>query len=223
GIQRIRFTTSHPRDMTLKLIKTVAALPKVCEHIHLPIQAGDDLVLSRMRRGYTVAQYKEIVAAIREHIPGVSITTDVIVGFPGETEEQFENTLQLLEEIRFDAVNSAMYSPREYTRAATFPDQIDEETKKRRLWRLNSLQERIALEINRELMGTRQEVLLEGKGEKGGLVGRTRTNKVVVVEGDGFHLEDGDKLAGQTVDVFITDAGSWVLRGRLVKGSLVAV
>jgi len=223
GIQRIRFTTSHPRDMTLKLIQTVAALPKVCEHIHLPVQSGDDLILSRMRRGYTVAQYKEIISAIREHIPGVSVTTDVIVGFPGETEEQFENTLRLLEEVRFDAVNSAMYSPREYTRAATFPDQVDEEIKRRRLWRLNSLQERIAWEINRQLVGTRQEVLLEGPGEKGGLVGRTRTNKVVVVEEGGIEPGEGEKLVGKTVDVFITDAGSWVLRGRLVKGSLAAL
>lgn len=207
GIERIRFTTSHPRDMSLKLIRTVAALPKACEHIHLPVQAGDDGILKRMHRAYTVARYRETIEAIREAMPGAAITTDVIVGFPGETEEAFERTLDLIEAVRFDAVNAAMYSPREGTPAAGYPDQVPEETKRRRLHGLNRMQERIAAEINRRLVGTVQEVLVEEVGRKGGVLGRTRTNKVVTLDGE-------PALVGRTVPVEIHDAGSWVLRGR---------
>ncbi|MBI4279829.1 MAG: tRNA (N6-isopentenyl adenosine(37)-C2)-methylthiotransferase MiaB [Armatimonadetes bacterium] len=216
GIERLRFTTSHPKDMTPRLIEAVAKLPKACEHIHLPVQAGDDEVLRRMRRGYTAARYKEIVAAIRERLPGCSITTDVIVGFPGETEEQFEATLRLVEEVRFDACNTAMYSPREGTRAADYEDQVDEETKKRRLWALNKLAERVAFHINQSLVGTAQEVLVEERGERGTLVGRTRTHKIVTFDG----LDD---LIGQAVPVRIASAGSWVLRGTLQCAPVPAV
>ena len=214
GIDRIRFTTSHPRDMTLRLIQTVAALPKACEHIHLPVQAGDDGILRRMHRAYTVAQYRATVDAIRAAMPGASVTTDVIVGFPGETDEAFENTLRLVEDVRFDAVNTAMYSPREGTPAAGYPDQVPDEAKRRRLYALNQLGERIAAEINQRLVGTRQEVLVEGVGTKGGVLGRTRTNKVVVLEDDSVALEGDSGLIGQTLPVEIVHAGSWVLRGR---------
>jgi tRNA-2-methylthio-N6-dimethylallyladenosine synthase len=215
GIERLRFTTSHPRDMTRKLIETVAALPKVCEHIHLPVQAGDDGVLRRMHRAYTAAQYRATVDAIRGAMPGASVTTDIIVGFPGETEEAFEQTLRLVEDVRFDAVNTAMYSPREGTPAAAYPDQVPDEVKRRRLHALNQMQERIAAEVNRRLVGTVQEVLVEEGGRKGGVLGRTRTNKVVTLPG-------GPDLVGRTLPVEITEAGSWVLRGRAAAREPVA-
>ena len=208
GIARIRFTTSHPRDMTPRLIQTVAALSKACEHIHLPVQAGDDGVLRRMHRAYTAAQYRATVDAIRGAMPEASVTTDIIVGFPGETDHAFENTLRLVEDVRFDAVNTAAYSPREGTPAAGYPDQVPEDVKRRRLDALNRMAERIASEINRRLVGTRQEVLIEQAGTKGGVLGRTRTNKVVTVEGT-------PDLIGQCLPVEIVEAGSWVLRGRL--------
>ncbi len=207
GIERIRFTTSHPRDMTVRLIRAVADLPKVCEHIHLPVQSGSDAVLRRMHRAYTTAQYRTIVDVIRAAMPHASITTDIIVGFPGETDEEFEGTVRLVNEVRFDAVNTAMYSPREGTPAATYLNQVPEETTRRRLHALNPLQERIAGEINQRLVGTCQAVLVEEPGKKGGVVGRTRTNKVVTCDG-------GPELIGRTVPVEIAEAGSWVLRGR---------
>ncbi len=212
GIERIRFTTSHPRDMTRRLIRTVADLPKACEHVHLPVQAGDDGILRRMHRAYTVAQYRATIDAIREAMPQAAITTDVIVGFPGESEAAFEGTLRLVDEVRFDAVNTAMYSPREGTPAAAYPDQVPDEVKQRRLERLNLLQERIAAEINRGLIGTVQEVLVEEPGTKGGVLGRTRTNKVVTLDGD-------PDLIGRTLPVEIGQAGSWVLRGRALTAS----
>jgi tRNA-2-methylthio-N6-dimethylallyladenosine synthase len=207
GIERIRFTTSHPRDMTPRLIDAVARLPKACEHIHLPVQAGDDEILRRMHRAYTTAQYRATVERIRAVMPGASLTTDVIVGFPGETEEAFERTLRFVDDLRFDAVNTAMYSPRQGTPAADYPDQVPDDAKRRRLQALNRLQERIAADINRSLVGSVQEILVEEPGRKGGVLGRTRTNKIVTVDGDA-------ELIGRIVPVAIVGAGSWVLRGR---------
>lgn len=207
GIARIRFTTSHPRDMTGRLIEAVARLPKVCEHIHLPVQAGDDEILRRMHRAYTTAQYRGTVRGIRTQMPQASLTTDVIVGFPGETEEAFERTLRFVEEIRFDAVNTAAYSPRQGTPAADYPDQVPDDVKRRRLATLNRMQERIAAEINGNLVGSAQDVLVEEPGRRGGMLGRTRTNKIVTFDG-------GADLVGRTVPVEIVEAGSWVLRGR---------
>ena len=208
GIERIRFTTSHPRDMTRRLIQTVAELPKVCEHIHLPVQSGDDRVLRRMHRAYTTAQYRATVDVIREAMPEASITTDVIVGFPGETDDEFDGTIRLVNEVRFDAVNTALYSPREGTPAATYADPVPGETKRRRLSALNELQERIAGEVNQGLIGTCQDVLVEEPGKKGGVLGRTRTNKVVTLDG-------GPEMVGRTLPVEVVQAGSWVLRGRV--------
>jgi tRNA-2-methylthio-N6-dimethylallyladenosine synthase len=210
GIRRIRFTTNHPRDMTEKLVRTVAELPKVCEHIHLPAQSGDDEILRRMHRTYTVADYLRTIDLIRTFLPQASITTDLIVGFPGETEEQFENTLRLVERVGFDACNTAAYSPRPGTKAATFPDPVDEGTKQRRLWALNQLAERVAYARNRPLVGTTQEVLVEEVGRAGGVVGRTRTNKVVTLDGPADWV-------GRVVSVRVTEAGSWVLRGEAVQ------
>ena len=212
GIERFRFTTSHPRDMTRRLIETVARLPKVCEHIHLPVQAGDDEILRRMHRAYTASQYRETADAVRAAMPQASLTTDVIVGFPGETEEAFDRTLRFVEDVRFDAVNTAIYSPREGTPAAAYPDQVADEDRRRRLAALNRMQERIAAEINTALVGGTQEVLVEERGRKGGVLGRTRTNKIVTFDG-------GADLVGRTVPVEVVEAGSWVLRGR----SLTAV
>ena len=161
-----------------------------------------------MHRAYTAAQYRATVDAIREAMPEASVTTDIIVGFPGETDHAFENTLRLVEDVRFDAVNTAAYSPREGTPAAGYPDQVPEDVKRRRLDALNRMGERIASEINRRLVGTRQEVLIEQAGTKGGVLGRTRTNKIVTVEGT-------PDLIGQCRPVEIAEAGSWVLRGRL--------
>jgi len=210
GIERIRFTTSHPRDMSQRLIDAVAALPKACEHIHLPVQAGDDGLLRRMHRAYTTAQYRATIDAIRAAMPQASITTDLIVGFPGETEAEFEGTLGLVEQVRFDACNTAMYSPREGTPAAGYVDQVSDEAKRRRLFALNQLQERIAAEINRTLVGGTQEVLVEQLGRKGGVLGRTRTNKIVTFEG-------GAELIGRTMPVEIVESGSWVLHGRAAR------
>lgn len=209
GIERIRFTTSHPRDMTRRLIETVAALPKACEHIHLPVQAGHDALLKRMHRAYTTAQYRATIDTIRQAMPRASITTDIIVGFPGETEDEFDGTLRLVETVRFDAVNTAMYSPRDGTPAAGYPDQVADETKRRRLHALNQMQERIAAEVNAGVVGTVQDVLVEEPGTRGGVLGRTRTNKIVTFDG-------ASDLVGRTVPVEIVDAGSWVLRGRTV-------
>jgi tRNA-2-methylthio-N6-dimethylallyladenosine synthase len=207
GLERIRFTTSHPRDMTGRLIETVARLPKVCEHIHLPVQAGDDEILRRMHRAYTAAQYRKTADAVRDAMPYASLTTDIIVGFPGESEDAFERTLRFVEEIRFDAVNTAMYSPRDGTPAAGYADQVPDDAKRRRLAALNRMQERIAAEINRALVGSAQAVLVEEPGRRGGVLGRTRTNKIVTFDG-------GEELIGRTMPVEIVEAGSWVLRGR---------
>ncbi|HKV43461.1 MAG TPA: tRNA (N6-isopentenyl adenosine(37)-C2)-methylthiotransferase MiaB [bacterium] len=213
GIERIRFTTSHPRDMTRTLIRAVADLPKVCEHFHLPVQSGDDRVLRRMHRAYTTAQYRATVDAIREAVPAASVTTDVIVGFPGETEDEYEGTVRLIDEVRFDVVNTAIYSPRQGTPAAGYPGQVPGEIAHRRLLDLNRVVERIASEVNQRLVGTRQEVLVDSPGARGGVVGRTRTNKVVTLGGD-------ERLVGRTVAAEITAAGSWVLRGHLTAAAL---
>ena len=209
GLWRIRFLTSHPADMSQKLIEAVATLPKVCEHLEIPVQSGDDAILKRMVRGYTVAQYKELVRRIRETIPGVSLATDVIVGFPGETEEQFMNTYRLLEEIRFDVVHVAAYSPRPGTAASRLKDDVPPEEKKRRLRLIEELQEKISSEINAGLLGKEVEILVEGR-RKGRWFGRTRTNKLVF-------FEDPENWQGQMVIVKVEEAGPWSLRGRLIR------
>ncbi len=208
---RIRFLTSHPRDFTDRILDAVATLPKVCEHINIPVQAGDDAILKAMWRGYTVDVYRRIVARIRERVPGCSIATDIIVGFPGETDEQFQRTLDLLEEIRFDVVHVAMYSPRPGTLAAeTMPDTLTRSEKKDRLHRVEELQERISREINELLVGTTQEILVEDE-EHGKWKGRTRTNKLVF-------FEDPSNWLGRLALVTIDRASPWSLQGRVVGG-----
>ncbi|HIC88686.1 MAG TPA: radical SAM protein, partial [Anaerolineae bacterium] len=211
GLWRIRFLTSHPSYLSDRILDAVAELPKVCEHIEVPVQAGDDEVLQRMRRGYTAAEYRGLVRKIRERIPGVAIHTDIIVGFPGETEAQFQRTYDLLAELRLDKVHLARYSPRPGTVAARrMPDDIPDEEKRRRHQLLEALQERILTEINWELLGQTVEILVEGK-HKGKWQGRTRTDKIVF-------FEHPDDWHGKLAQVRITWAGPWSLQGR-VTGS----
>jgi tRNA-2-methylthio-N6-dimethylallyladenosine synthase len=168
GLERIRFLTSHPNHMTPDLIDAVADLPKVCEHINLPFQAGDDTVLKRMARRYKAAQYRDLIDRIKGRIPGVSLSTDVIVGFCGETEEQFQRTLDMLRYCRFDVVHVAAYSPRRGTPSERiWPDDVPKEEKKRRLHEVERLQASIAAEINAQLQGAIVEVLVEGPSERG--------------------------------------------------------
>ena len=172
GLDRIRFLTSYPLDFDRELMEAVDALPKVCEDVNLPIQAGDDVVLRRMARGYKVDSYERLIEEMREVIPRVGLSTDIIVGFCGETEAQFESTLALLERARFDVVHVAMYSPRPGTASAhLWEDDVPHEEKLRRLHEVERVQGRIAAEINQDLLGTRQEVLVEGT-RKGKWYGR---------------------------------------------------
>ncbi|HOJ47073.1 MAG TPA: tRNA (N6-isopentenyl adenosine(37)-C2)-methylthiotransferase MiaB, partial [Bacillota bacterium] len=162
GIERIRFTTSHPKDLSDRLIAAFKNLPKLCEHLHLPVQAGSDRILKKMNRRYTREQYLELVAKLRDAVPGIALTTDIIVGFPGETEEDFLQTLDIVEKVRYDSAFTFIYSPRKGTPAAEMPDQVDEEVKKERIYRLIDLQNRISGEINQEIVGSTVEVLVEG-------------------------------------------------------------
>ena len=212
GLARIRFLTNHPKDMSPKLIEAVARLDKVCEHISLPVQSGNNDILKAMRRGYTVENYRHLITQIRSRIPGVALSTDVIVGFPSETEEQFQQTFDLLSELRFDTVHVAVYSPRPGTIASKkFEDNIPLAEKRERLHKMEQLQERIATEINRQLWGETVEVLVEGE-KKGKWYGRTRTDKLV------FFIDNSDCL-GQLVTIRIGKTSPWSLQGIVNKGS----
>ncbi len=206
GLQRIRFLTNHPNHMSRRLIRAVADLQKVCEHISLPVQSGDDGVLNLMRRGYTADQYLRLVAEIRHHIPGVSLSTDVIVGFPGETEEQFNRTMDVLSLLRFDKVHIAAYSPRPYTIASRkLDDNISREVKESRRRRLEALQLLTASEINAGLVGQTVETLVEGvKGGK--WWGRTRGDKLVFFPG-------GANRVGELVRVRVEKSTPLALQG----------
>ncbi|MCX2726504.1 tRNA (N6-isopentenyl adenosine(37)-C2)-methylthiotransferase MiaB [Thermomicrobium sp. 4228-Ro] len=208
GIERIRFLTSHPKYFSDKLIQAIADLPKVCEHVNLPVQAGDDEVLRRMRRNYTVDEYRERIARIRELIPDVTLSTDIIVGFPGETEAQFLNTYRLLEEIRFDKVHVAMYSPRPGTLSARWVDDVPREEKRRRHRAIEALQERIARERNARYLGQTVEILVDGMA-RGRWRGRTRGNTLVFFEAPG-------NWKGRFVQVRITQTSPWYLLGEPV-------
>jgi len=207
GLQRIRFLTSHPNWMTDELLDAVAELPKVCEHIEVPVQAGDDKVLAQMRRGYTASDYRSLIARIRDRVPDVSIATDVIVGFPGETEAQFQRTYDLLAELRLDKAHIARYSPRPQTLAARrFPDDVEPEEKVRRRKALDDLQARVVGEINGRLLGQTVEILVEGQ-KKGRWWGRTRTGKLVFFESE-------QNWRGRLAQVRITWTGPWSLIGE---------
>jgi tRNA-2-methylthio-N6-dimethylallyladenosine synthase len=211
GLSRIRFLTSHPKDMSSRLIEAVATLDKVCEQINLPVQAGSDEILRAMGRGYTAAHYRRLVAEIRSRIPGVALSTDVIVGFPGESEEQFRETFDLLAELCFDQVHVAAYSVRPGTRAArNLADDVPAAEKKTRLDRIERLQAGIAAEINARLMGETVEVLVEGR-RGGKWHGRTRTGKLVFTS-------PADFAPGELREVCIEHTSPWSLQARPPAG-----
>jgi tRNA-2-methylthio-N6-dimethylallyladenosine synthase len=210
GLKRIRFTTSNPWNFTDELIDAISECDKVVPHIHLPVQSGNNHVLKRMNRTHTREFYLELVSKIRSKIPGVSLTTDIIVGFPGETEEEFLDTVSLLEEVRYDNAYTFIYSPREHTPAATFADDVTAETKKQRLFRLNEVQYAISLAQNQKLMGQELEVLVEGQSKTNAhvLAGRSDTNKLVLFEGP-------VSLTGRVVRVRIKEPKTWTLYGDI--------
>ena len=206
---RVRFLTSHPQFMSDRIIDAVAEVESVCEHINLPVQAGDDWVLSQMRRRYTTEQYRRLVDRIRTRIPGVSISTDIIVGFPGETGSRFQRTVELLEELQFDKVHLAAYSPRPGTFADNkLPDDVPLEEKRRRLRQLEELQKDIQSRNNARLINQMVEVLVDGNKD-GKWKGRTRTDRLVF-------FEDYRELLGQLVDVQVNNTSAWALQGTLV-------
>ena len=210
NLKRIRFLTSHPNDMSDHIIDTVAQLDKVCEHINLPFQAGDDDVLERMRRGYTNKQYRLLVDKIRNRIPSVSMSTDLIVGFSGETAEQFEKSVEMVKDMKFDKVHSASYSVREGTIASrTLPDDVSFEEKKARLKTIDDLQKDIQENLNSKLNGTIQSVLVENV-KNDILEGRTKNDKIVRLSGVGNSI-------GEIVEVKIQKTGPWSLSGLIVN------
>ncbi len=214
GLWRIRFLTSHPKMMSYKMIKAAADLPKVCEYFNLPVQAGDDAILKAMKRPYTVAFYEKLAATVRNTVPGVSLSTDIIVGFPGETDEQFQHTYELLERTRFNEVHVAAYSPRPGTLSETYEDSVPLHVKRERLQAIEHLQEGIAAAYSRELIGHEVEVLVEDR-EKGKWKGRSRTNKPVFFEHPTGPEYDGLNWVGKLVDITIETAGPWSLVGRV--------
>ena len=210
GIERIRYTTSHPREFTQRLAEAHARLPQLAPHVHLPVQSGSDRVLAAMKRGYTVLEYKAIVRRVRVACPAISISSDFIVGFPGESDADFEATMKLTEEIGFDASFSFIYSRRPGTPAAALPDDTPLEVKRARLQRLQARIEQQAQAISRGMVGTRERVLVEGAARKNAaeLCGRTGNNRVVNFPGS-------RKLIGRLVDVMVTTALAHSLRGEL--------
>jgi tRNA-2-methylthio-N6-dimethylallyladenosine synthase len=209
GIWRIRYMTSHPRDFTDRLIAAIASSDKVCEHFHLPAQSGSDRILEAMNRGYSKDYYLKLLDRVRAAVSRPAVTTDIITGFPGETEDDFEETLDLVRRAQFDGAFTFLYSPRRGTPAASLPDQVPLEVRKERLSRLIETQKEVSLAINQRLLGRRLEILVEGPGDggPGTLVGRTRTNKLAVIPA-------GSAAVGQLVDVTIERAGHWTLEGR---------
>jgi len=211
GIERIRFTTSHPADLSDALIQNFSELEKLCEHIHLPFQSGSDRVLKAMHRGYTRESYLERIERLKQACPSIAITADVIVGFPGEEEEDFRETLDLMEKVKFDDLFSFKYSPRKGTRAAQFQNQVEERIKQDRLSILQQIQREITFQKNLTLEGKVEEVLVEGRSKQSDreVAGRTRSHKIVNFPGD-------LSLAGNLVPVRITKAYPHSLRGELV-------
>jgi len=210
GVERIRFVTSHPRDLSDELISCIKELPKICEHIHLPLQSGSDRILKLMNRGYTYEDYLKKVRKLKESIPHIAITTDLIAGFPSETDNDHYLTIKALRNIEFDGIFAFKFSPRQATRAAEMEGSINEEIKSQRLHEILGLQDAITARKNKELTGTLQEVLIEGasKTDNGKITGRTRTNKIVNFKGD-------ESLIGSLVNVGIRMAMRHSLEGRL--------
>jgi len=212
GIERIRFTTSHPKDLSDKLIYCFSETGKLCEHIHLPVQAGSDRILKMMNRCYTINDYFEKVDKLRSVRPEISITSDIIVGFPGETDSDFQATIDMMKKIRFDNIFSFNYSEREGTDAAKLSDTVSKFVKRERLQTVQSLQEEHTLEKHKALVGNMEEILVEGlsKNSREDMTGRTRTNKIVNFRGN-------HELIGKVVHVRITDGYLHSLRGGLTE------
>jgi tRNA-2-methylthio-N6-dimethylallyladenosine synthase len=212
GLERIRFTTSHPQDLSPELIDAFATLAKLCKHLHLPVQSGSDSVLARMRRGYTRREYLDRLQRLQARSFGVALSTDIIVGFPGETEDEFGDTLELLRQVGYDEIYSFVYSPRPQTVSGKiFDDDIPNEIKKDRLARVQNLQREISLNKNRQKIGNVEEILVEGRSKlkNGQIMGRTDTNRIVNVEGP-------EMLIGKFVSVRITGATATSLLGELL-------
>lgn len=212
-IERIRFTTSHPKDFSFDLIKTIKKCNKICNHIHLPIQSGSSKILKMMNRKYDIDYYKNIIKEIRNNIDNIAITTDVMVGFPGETEEDFKDTLNAFKEIEFDEAYTFIYSNRDNAIASLLPEQVPLQLKKERLWKLIDLQKDISTKINKKLEGEILEVLVDKKSKRNienQFSGRTGTNKTVVFTGK-------QNLLGQLVNVKIIKSSPWTLYGELIQ------
>lgn len=211
GIERIRFMTSHPKDLSNDLIHSYATLDKLCGHLHLPVQSGSNKVLKEMNRKYTRENYLSIVYKLKELVPNIAITTDIIVGFPGETEEDFNHTLDLVNEVKFDSAYTFLYSVREGTLAAKMENQIDYKVKHNRFQRLSDTLNEISLDINQKLIGKTVEVLVEdiSKNNPDVLTGRTKTSKLV-------HFKGNKELIGSLVNVKIEDVKTFTLEGILV-------
>ncbi|MBI2985636.1 MAG: tRNA (N6-isopentenyl adenosine(37)-C2)-methylthiotransferase MiaB [Deltaproteobacteria bacterium] len=213
GLERIRFTTSHPEDLSSELIEAYATLDLLCEHLHLPVQSGSDSVLQRMRRGYTRGEYMGKIQRLRDRCPETALSTDIIVGFPGETEEEFQATLEILQEVAYDEIYAFSFSPRPQTVAAKiYRDDVPSEIKKQRLEAVLNLQQEISLKKNRERIGCVEEILVEGpsKLRQGQIMGRTRTNRIVNAMGP-------ESLAGEMVAVRVTGASANSLVGEMLK------
>ncbi len=215
GIERIRYTTSHPREMSQRLIDTYATVPKLVSHLHLPVQAGSDRVLAAMKRGYTTLEYKSIVRKLRAARPDISLSTDFIVGFPGETDEDFEKTMKLIDDVEFDASFSFIYSPRPGTPALELDDSTPAEVKSARLSRLQKRIDELAQNVSQAMVGSVQRVLVEGTSKKDAneLAGRTDNNRIVNFAGGSANSA---RLINTFVDVRITSALSHSLRGEIV-------
>ena len=211
GLWRIRFMTSHPRDVNPRMIQTLRELDKVCEHLHLPLQSGSSQILARMNRGYSKTQYLELVAVIREAIPDIALTTDIIVGFPGESDADFAETLDVVRKVRFDSAFTFVYSPRVGTPAAKMAEQVPEEIKRKRIMALVALQKQISAEVNATYLNKVVEVLVEGtsKNNPAVLASRTRTHKLV-------HVQGPQELVGKLIQVKIKEATPWTLSGEMI-------
>ncbi|MDO4542231.1 MAG: tRNA (N6-isopentenyl adenosine(37)-C2)-methylthiotransferase MiaB [Bacillota bacterium] len=211
GIERIRYMTSHPKDFSDRIVEAIAQLPKVCRHFHLPFQSGSSRILERMNRHYTKDYYLELMEKIKKTFPNSVLTTDIIVGFPGEKEEDFQDTIDLLEKIEFDLAYTFIYSPRKGTPGADMPEQIPQSVKKQRLLTLMDIQNEISLKRNKEMIGKTYKLLGEGASRTKETVqsGRTEGNKLV-------HFQGKEDYCGKFVEAEITEANTWSLKGRLI-------
>ncbi|MEN9659298.1 MAG: hypothetical protein RL571_2763 [Pseudomonadota bacterium] len=213
GIERMRYTTSHPREMTQRIVDCYRTLPKLVSHLHLPVQAGSDRVLVNMKRGYTTLEFKSLVRKLKDARPDICLSSDFIVGFPGETEDDFERTMKLINDVGFDASFSFVYSRRPGTPAADLPDDVPEELKLTRLRRLQARIDELALDVNKNMIGTVQRVLVEGMARKNPelqeLAGRTDNNRIVNFAGN-------PRLINQFVEVLITETFPHSLKGQIV-------